>query len=210
MPKVPASPDVVESIRENIIKEAAALINDAGYSHFSMRKLGARLGIAAKTIYNYFTDKDELYLLIVTKGFEMLFARFKAAYNSSDDPFARLRAMARAYIDYGFENPHLYAIMFSMGTPKYMDYKGTRHERLAESQNITALQTAEISEKVLIELARGGAGLKEGDSNYQLMRLWSVLHGIVSLHQSRVTLEVGDFLKNIDRMIDDMLKQYRV
>lgn len=210
MPKIAAPPDVVESIRENIIKEAAALINDAGYSHFSMRKLGARLGIAAKTIYNYFTDKDELYLLIVTKGFEMLFERFKAAYDSSDDPFVRLRAMARAYIDYGFENPHLYAIMFSMGTPKYMDYKGTRHERLAESQNATALRTAEISERVLDELARKGSGLKKGDSNYQLMRLWSVLHGIVSLHQSRVTLEVGDFLKNIDRMIDDMLEWLRV
>ena len=209
MPKVPAPPDVVESIRENIIREAAALINDAGYSNFSMRKLGARLGIAAKTIYNYFTDKDELYLLIVTKGFEMLFDRFKAAYDSRENPYGRLRAMARAYIDFGFENPHLYAIMFSMGTPKYMDYKGTKHEKLAGSQNATALRTAEISEKVLGELSRRNPRLRKSDSNYQLMRLWSVLHGIVSLHQSRVTLEVGDFDDSIERMIDDALECFR-
>lgn len=209
MPKVPAPPDVVESIRENIIREAAALINDAGYSHFSMRKLGTRLGIAAKTIYNYFTDKDELYLLIVTKGFEMLFARLKEACDSSDDPFIKLHAMARAYIDYGFENPHLYAIMFSMGTPKYADYIGTKHEKLAESQNATALRTAEISERVLKELERRSACLRKRDSNYQLMRLWSALHGIVSLQQSRVTLEVGDFKNSIDRMIEDALECFR-
>jgi AcrR family transcriptional regulator len=86
MPKIPAPPEVVSSIRENIIMEAAALINEVGYSDFSMRRLGSRLGVAAKTIYNYFTDKDELYLLIVTKGFEILFHRFQEAYSATDDP----------------------------------------------------------------------------------------------------------------------------
>jgi len=209
MPKIPAPPEVVSSIRENIIMEAAALINEVGYSDFSMRRLGSRLGVAAKTIYNYFTDKDELYLLIVTKGFEILFYRFQEAYSATDDPFARLRAMARAYIDYGIENPHLYSIMFSMGTPKYADYVGTRHEKLAESQNLTALRSAELAERVLREIANRGPGTGAEDANYRLMYVWSTLHGIVSLSLSRVTLEVGDFSRYIDRMIDDTLECYR-
>ncbi len=210
MPKIPASPEVVSSIRENIIMEAAALINEVGYSDFSMRRLGSRLGVAAKTIYNYFTDKDELYLMIVTRGFEILFSRFNDAYSSADDPFARLRAMARAYIDYGIENPHLYTIMFSMGTPKYADYVGKRHEKLAESQNMTALRSAELAERVLREIARETPGTDPEDANYRLMYMWSTLHGIVSLSLSRVTLEVGDFERGIDRMIDDTLGCFRM
>jgi len=210
MPKMPASPEMVESIRENIIMEAAALINEAGYSDFSMRKLGARLGIAAKTIYNYFTDKDELYLMIVTKGFEILFCRFQEAYASGNSPFEKLRAMAIAYIDYGIGNPHLYTIMFSMGTPKYADYVGTKHEKLAESQNITALRSAELAEKVIREIALTGGRFKPEDSNYRLMHFWSMLHGIVSLSLSRVTLEVGDFKQSISRVIDETLEWYRI
>lgn len=209
MPKIPAPPEVVSSIRENIILQAAALINEVGYSDFSMRRLGSRLGVAAKTIYNYFTDKDELYLLIVTKGFEMLYSRFQAAYSSADDPFARLRAMARAYIDFGMENPHLYSIMFSMGTPKYADYIGTRHEKLAAFQNLTALRSAELAGRVLRDVAHSTRGPDPEDADYRLMYVWSTLHGIVSLSLSRVTLEVGDFLRYIDRMIDETLEAYR-
>jgi hypothetical protein len=41
------------------------------------------------------------------------------------------------------------------------------------------------------------------------MYVWSTLHGIVSLSLSRVTLEVGDFSRYIDRMIDETLERHR-
>lgn len=42
--------------------------------------------------------------------------------------------------------------------------------------------------------------------DYLLMQLWTSLHGIVSLNNSRVTLEVGNFEKDIDRMVDDAVR----
>ncbi len=209
MPKPPASPETVESIRENIIMEAAALINEVGYADFSMRKLGSRLGIAAKTIYNYFTDRDELYLMVVTRGFDMFYARFQEARAAGGAPYEQLRRLAGAYIAFGRENPHLYSIMFSMGTPKYVDYRGTRHEKLAAFQNAVALRSAALARELLLEVFESRGEGRDDDPGYRLMQIWSALHGIVSLYLSRVTLEVGDFPGAFDRMIDDLLERYR-
>mgnify|MGYP000644120636 CR=1 FL=1 len=209
MAKLPASPAAVESVRERIILEAASLINEVGYADFSMRKLGARLGVAAKTIYNYFTDRDELYLKVVTKGFEMLYDRFSEARASHDAPFMRLDAMARAYVSFGFGNPHLYSIMFSLGTPKYADYVGKKHEALAAHQNAVALESAVLARELLEKVMKTSRRSRGDDPDYRLMQLWSALHGIVSLSLSRVTLEVGDFTGAIDRMVDELLEWYR-
>ncbi len=80
MPKAPARPEVVEAIRERILKEALFIINKDGYANLSMRKLALRLGFTAKTIYNYYSNKDELYLMALTKGFQELAEQFRAAY----------------------------------------------------------------------------------------------------------------------------------
>jgi len=64
MPKTTRSPEEVKKIKDRILETALQLLIDDGFMHFSMRKLAARLGITAASIYNYFTNKDELYLLI--------------------------------------------------------------------------------------------------------------------------------------------------
>jgi len=209
MPKAPASRETVESIKDNIIDEAVSLINEGGYADFSMRKLGSRLGIAAKTIYNYFSNRDELYLKVVTRGFEILHERMSGANSSATAPFARIRAMAGAYVQFGLDHPHHYNIMFSMDLPKYADYIGTEHQELAAMQNETALQTARLAEKAFRDLAVKNRKLRGSSAIYHLMRVWATLHGIVSLHNSRVTLEVGDFRAAIDYIIDETMKGFR-
>ena len=77
--------------REDILRHALALIVQDGFQGFSMRKLAARLGIAAKTIYNFFRNQDELYLCILIKGFEQLYAAFEAAVRAAGHPWTSWR-----------------------------------------------------------------------------------------------------------------------
>ncbi|MBN1533454.1 MAG: TetR/AcrR family transcriptional regulator [Spirochaetes bacterium] len=203
MPKAPATPEEVESVKNRIIDESISLINEIGFSNFSMRKLGNRLGVAAKTIYNYFSDKDELYLKVLMRGFDILYRDMAAASRSHRDPRGRLRAMARAYVRFGLDNPHYYNVLFNLDLPRFSDYVGTGHETLADLQNRAALRVAVLTREVMagipgVRSRRGSKGI-----DYLLMRLWSSLHGVVSLTNSRVTLEVGDFTKAIDRIVDD-------
>lgn len=208
MPKAPAAPEVVEAVRERILNEALAIINAEGYANLSMRKLAQRLGFTAKTIYNYYSNKDELYLMVLIKGFSDLAAEFRAASRSSADPLARLSAAMHAYVRWGIGNKHYYNIMFSMDTPKYSDYRGTPMEGIAEKQNRIALELAETGTAILKEVARKVSSISEDEVPYRMMQLWTILHGVVSLSISRVTLEVWDFQKTIEGILSEALRPF--
>jgi AcrR family transcriptional regulator len=208
MPKAPAGPEVVEAIRERILKEALFIINKDGYANLSMRKLALRLGFTAKTIYNYYSNKDELYLMVLIKGFQELTEQFRAAYLSSENPVEKMRSAVHAYVRWGIENKHYYNIMFSMDTPKYTDYVGTKMEGVADQQNRIALQVAEIGTAILTEIALYNGSISTDEVPYRLLHVWSTLHGMVSLYISRVTLEVWDLQGAIDRILEEALRPF--
>jgi AcrR family transcriptional regulator len=209
MPKAPATPEVVEAVRERILNEALAIINEEGYSGLSMRKLARHLGFTAKTIYNYYSNKDELYLMVLIKGFSDLVQEFRAACRTSADPLEKLSAAMHAYVRWGIGNKHYYNIMFSMDTPKYRDYRGTPMEKVAEKQNRIALELPEIGTVILKEVAGQIHSITEDEIPYRLMQLWTILHGIVSLSISRVTLEVWDFQGTIETILAEALRPFR-
>jgi TetR/AcrR family transcriptional regulator, tetracycline repressor protein len=56
--------------RDHIVAEAVALLNEDGLAKLSLRKLAARLGISAPTLYWHVKDKRELLDLMVEKIFK--------------------------------------------------------------------------------------------------------------------------------------------
>jgi len=193
MPKVARSQEDREIIREKILDEALGLISESGFSSFSMRKLASRLGMTATTIYNYYSSKDELYLMILTKGFDMLYRRFDEIYRAGGDPSRKLREMVETYIDFGITNANYYNIMFTSDAPKYSDYIGTGIEPVAHFEKQTALKLVDIASRVLSDLGKENVGpFTPEEIRYFVIRLWSTLHGIIALYNSRVLQEVDE------------------
>ena len=93
MPRIKRSPEEIDASKQDILKEALALMIRHGFDGFSMRRLGDRLGVSAKTIYNYYKNKDELYLAILTEGFQQLYDRFNHVFSSVTDPLKRMEAL---------------------------------------------------------------------------------------------------------------------
>ena len=145
-----------------------------------MRKLAKRLGIAAKTIYNYFHSKDEIYLEILTTGFQKLFARCLAAHESESEPLAQLEAMCRAYLDFGLTEPNLYNLMFTWHVPKYSDYVGTEMEPTARVELETGLTVVNLFIEAIQTCATGADSLSEDEARQLMVQLWSQAHGYVA------------------------------
>ena len=209
MPKVARSQEDREIIREKILDEALSLISEHGFASFSMRKLASRLGMTATTIYNYYSSKDELYLMILTKGFDMLYQRFAEIYCSGDDPSRKLRDMVSAYIDFGINKANYYNIMFTSDAPKYRDYIGTGIEPVAYFEKQTALKLADIVSRALHDLDRDTGRFTPEEIRYFVIRLWSTLHGIIALYNSRVLQEVdenaGQIIEQVARDLVDLI-----
>ncbi|MGI8553693.1 MAG: TetR/AcrR family transcriptional regulator C-terminal domain-containing protein [Dehalococcoidia bacterium] len=50
--------------REQLLREAMALVEDGGFDGLTMRRLAARLGVQAPSLYNHLRDKAELLALL--------------------------------------------------------------------------------------------------------------------------------------------------
>ena len=206
MPKAARSQEDIDLIRERILNAALRIISEHGFKFFSMRKLAAKLGMSATTIYNYYSSKDELYLMILTKGFDMLYKDLLTIFKSYENPLDGLRKMVRAYVSFGIKNAHYYNIMFTSDAPKYRDYIGTDIEPVAYFEKQTALQLVDIAAKGIIRVS---PGIDPDDARYCAIRLWSFLHGIIALSNSRVLKEVDEDPEEIiERIIEDIIQVY--
>lgn len=203
MPKPVRSPKEVETVKNSILETALSLMCEDGFDALSMRNLAVRLKMTAANIYNYYKNKDDLYLAIQTKGFRMIVDRFEEIASSNQTPLEKLYAMMRAYLFFGIENPDYYEIMFSRNTPKYVDYKNTPMEPAAYLEKQTALRVAEITINVILALFEGKSSLSADDAKYRTIVVWSALHGVVNLYNSRVLQEVEE---NTDLLIDKLIK----
>ncbi|MFW6415701.1 MAG: TetR/AcrR family transcriptional regulator [Thermodesulfobacteriota bacterium] len=180
MPKPLRSPEEIEEIRRRILDEALELISREGYTGFSMRKLGKRLGIAAKTVYNYFFNQDEIYLAILTRGFETLYQRCLAAQKDLGDPMDRMLASSREFVEFGLRNPNLYNLMFTWHVPKFHDYVGTDMESVARQELDTALKVADLFMDSIKSCAGGEEALSEEEARFFLVRFWTQAHGFIA------------------------------
>ena len=207
MPKTTRAAEEVIGIKDRILETALQHLIEDGFEHFSMRKLAARLGMTAANIYNYFTNKDELYLFIQTRGFEMLYDFLYEAYKRSATPEKKLVNMIRAYLKFGMDNPEYYEIMFSRNTPKYADYKGTAMEKVALLEKQTALKSADITIQALSDLFTNNRTVHIDTIRFRMLQIWFSLNGMINLFNSRVLQEVEDHVDAIiKRMTQDIMK----
>lgn len=56
--------------KERLLREAAGLFAERGFTQADMGELAARAGIAKGSIYNYFESKDELYQFVCRDGLD--------------------------------------------------------------------------------------------------------------------------------------------
>lgn len=192
MGRRPKSQAEIDDFKNRILETTLQLISKEGYEGFSIRKLGPRLGIAPKTIYNYFKSKEEIYLHVLTKGFALLYEDLSQNVGLKNDPFAQLEAIAGTYVRFGFERPNYYDLMFTWYVPKFNDFKGTDLEPLALHELETALQSFNLLRDVLEQLASRYGNIPKDRAHQYAIQLFATMHGIVALKNNTLLYYIDD------------------
>ena len=211
MPKKPMTKEEIENTRGRILDTALNIIIEEGFNNLSVRKIASHLGVTATTIYNYYTNKDEINLMIRIRGFEKLhdlLTKRSTPFNNIED---KLKAMIRAYIEFGLTNPSYYDIMFNLHTPKYLDYVGTDIEPLAHTEKQNALKCLSLFMEPISAYIPAKKKKKDHFILFQVVKSWSDLHGLITLNNSRLFHEVmdnvEDFIKErTSDMIENIMK----
>lgn len=112
---------------ENRIVDAAiALICETGYEHFSTRHLASRLGISPMTLYNYFSNKEEIVRVTIAAAHEKVLRYMQGELRQhfeepSRCPLLGYVEMGRLLLSYSRRCPKMYALVFMMNSAPPMD-----------------------------------------------------------------------------------------
>jgi AcrR family transcriptional regulator len=208
MPRIPRKKEEVDKVRDSILDKALEIISSEGYDNLTMRKLGDSLGCSAKTIYNYYCSKEEIYLRVLTRGFEKINDIVDQSLDGISDSFEKLRIMCHVYIKFGLDNVNYYNIMFNWDVPKYTNYIGTPLEVVAKLEKDTAMHYADLSENAISKILTKNGNISREEVSYHLIRMWSGLHGFVSMNNSHGFQEYyPNPICFEDRMIEAMLSE---
>lgn len=159
-------------LRSALLREATALIRDAGVESLSLRALAGRVGVTQTALYHHFRDKNDLLCALAERGFEELDERLSAVMgDGAGAPLERrLADFVRAYVGYTDEQPERYDLMFSRaiwrsGTPT-ASLRRVAHACFRKfSEQFEALVTT-------AGLPAGTPALRAGQVT------WAMLHGL--------------------------------
>jgi len=207
--KKPRNLKEIEKIKEHILDTALDVIVKEGYASLTMRRLGARLNMTAPNIYNYYKSKDEIYLNLVIRGFNMLNTMLKVIIDESTEPIERAKRLARAYIAFGLNNSSYYNIMFTYPTPKYNDFVGTALEKLSEVEYKISMGIVDFIVKEVAIFT--GRNIEDSSVLLDVVGIWSMLHGMVSLYNSHIIIyTTGNPEEMYNSLIDSFLEKINI
>jgi AcrR family transcriptional regulator len=161
-----------QEVRQAILDAAAELFVEQGYQGFSLRQVAERIGYSATTIYLYFEGKDDLLFTVAEEGFTRFGTQLLATRGEAD-PLRRLHTIGRAYVEFGLDNPHYYALMFIDRGDFLLGYRIGEHK-----PRLGALDVVERSVQEGIDAGQ----IKPGSARSYADALWAAVHGIVALH----------------------------
>jgi AcrR family transcriptional regulator len=151
----PAAVQLSPRARE-IVAAARDLLEEEGAAALSMRRIAARVGIRAPSIYKHLPDKEALEDALVSEGFTEWAELAERAQHDADP----LTSLGRVYRTFARSHPHLYRLMTE---------RPLRRDRLTPGAEARGALP-------VIEAVGGDADLARA--------LWAFAHGMVVLELS--------------------------
>jgi AcrR family transcriptional regulator len=164
-----------DDIKSRIVAAARALYFERGPEAVTMRAVAERVGVTATALYRHFADKDALLKEVVGEGSRLLGSHLFRALEAPT-PLERLRATAMAYLDFALAQPQAYRALFEPS----MD---------ADEASPVHRQRGAVSRflRDRVREAMDAGVIAQGDPEGAALTVWSLLHGLASLHQAGIT-----------------------
>jgi AcrR family transcriptional regulator len=146
------------------------LVRD-GYDNLSMRRIARAVGCSVSSIYEHFTNKDQLVHALIDEGFQRWYDIVLEAAAVPGTPLERLEMHCRRYVEFGLANPEFYEIMY-MHHPRSLErFPRELFRRASRSMDVLSALVHEAAPEVFRTPA---------EARIHAHVVWAILHGVVS------------------------------
>ncbi len=192
-----------EEMRTLILDAARKIFLEKGYFQASIRNIAEQIEYSPGTIYLYFKEKDEIFHALHEEGFSRFLIQMQPLQHVAE-PFERLKAMGRVYMEFAANNKDFYDLMFIMQAPM-------KHEKEEEWE--MGHRALNYLKDVLKDCQAAGRFVGK-DINYLSFTIWSAMHGMCALYcrercqaYHEESIEPMDLMKNGYKYFVEMLEK---
>jgi AcrR family transcriptional regulator len=155
--------------RDDILKQAAAIVEHQGDDALSMRGLARDLGVSAPALYEHIDSRDELLRALAQEGYSQLAKRWS---DIEGPPLTWLMETGRAYVHFAVDHPALFTLMHRFAPQPIIG------DPVVEHAAATALFDEGLTH---IQAAIDAGDLREGDPLDIALALWAAGHGVATV-----------------------------
>ncbi len=160
---------------DRILAAASELLSERGAEGLNVRRIAERAGTSTMGVYSRFGSKLGVVDALYREGFERLRSQTEPLVDAGE-PLEALEALCIAYRETALANATHYEIMFGHAVPGFEPSPQARAEAFASFDRV-----------VVAALRRAiDAGSLRGDPLELGLRLWALVHGMVSLELNGV------------------------
>lgn len=204
MPKKPFTPEEIIAQRQRIMDSASSVMAEVGFHHLSMRKLASQLGMTASNIYNYFPNKESLFLNTRRRGFELAFLDINEQLRRGISPDKGVYQFASDLIQFAQRFPGYYQLMFqpprlTLEESDAADQEVKYHlERLVDEwqQHVSTL---------LVDALPGLVDCPEPQQKQMTLYFVSSIHGLIDSYRYK---SLANLIAGVELIPQDMIRSH--
>lgn len=153
-----------EERMEQTLKAAHALFAERGYGPVTMEEVAAAVGVTKPLLYNYFGNKERLYLACMEPAGDALVAAVVGAVERTSTPREALRAGIHAFFEFVDQDRDSWRVLFDETLPgeggiarRVGEYRAQIAELVARALLAQPLVTSQVQVEALSEALLGAA-----------------------------------------------------
>ena len=193
-----------EDLKKRILEAAKELFMEKGFEATSMRNIAEKIDFSPTTLYIYYKDKNDIIYALHREGFKILASRFKVL-TKVENPFERLTAMGRIYIEFALENADFYELMFVLKEPIEFLEKHCADEDWEEgTEAYYALYNTVVA-------CQQTGYFKDMEPHGLSLSIWSTMHGLCTMKthgQLDHVVKHKNILPEVDNILEHVFESF--
>ncbi len=190
MPPKPKTQEEINFERELILNNAIILLVEKGYLGLTMRDLAKLCNFSPTKIYYYFSNKDDIVMNIMQKGYQLLSELTLTSLENVTTLKGKSECACRELFNFGIKYEEYFSIMFGFGVPHSTDFltddsleaKAVGYKKMALSYYY------DIFSQCLKNYAKSN---NVNLHDLQVLSIFSQILGILKLYSGKITIELG-------------------
>lgn len=188
------------NLKNELIKAGIDLVNEEGFTNFSLRKVAKRVGVTPTACYNHFLDKEELLESMNIHINELLEESINKAVHKAEENNEKYitLAIAKAYVKFFADHERYLNFIFEMDN-YWIEI--TEDDIIGDYKPFNILK--EVAIKKMREL-----GTPEKEYRDNLIAMWAMVHGLATLGNIKGVRYNGNWEELAERILVNKNKIY--